>query len=391
MAYKNIKVDKVIWILPILFLGLMFSIILRVYAEATNYQSPDSLFYLRAAENILDGKGLLGPTTFPFDQDTEQSYFAIWPMGYPILIALFGMAIPNLLWASKAVNLFFLGASFVILYFQYKPVAIWSSFAYFSYGLTEVYSYTWSEGPFLFFLLLLFYGINLKQSQWRVIIISISLICLFLLRYAGLIFWVFTLVYLVYLYSNKRKAEAGTILVSLIFSGILILGYLSLNYIKTGYITGAERLYLGMESWADFLYYLSRGILNVFAFARNIWFVGSKDLLAIGFLLLQVIVIVFVSIGVKVKFDENHRFMIYSALFYLVMIVCLRAVSPFDKFDYRILSPVFLVVFILFFQVIYHNIGSLKYQRMAIISFVFLSFLINLPIHFLLDNLILVD
>ncbi|MFD2203189.1 hypothetical protein [Shivajiella indica] len=387
MGNNNVKFDKEFWLLLILFLSLLLSIILRVNAEATNYQSPDSFFYLKVAENILKGKGFAGPTSFPFNQESVESYFAIWPAGYPCLIALFGLVIPNLLWASKAVNLFFLGASFVLLYIQYKQSAIWASFAYFSYGLTEVYSYTWSEGPFLFFVLLLFYGLNQEQEKKQLFHVGLSLTCLFLLRYAGIIFWLFILGYMIYQYTRKEYVDARRLLVSLMISGLFIVGYLAINYIKTGFMTGAERVYIGLESWTDFTYYLFRGLLNVFAFARNLWFVGNKDSFAIGLLLLQILVIIFVYRGVKFNLDLGQRLMVFSAGFYFVMIIILRSISPFDSFNYRILSPVSLILFIVFFQSILKNIEGKKYQKLALYSFVFISFLINLPVYFLLEEI----
>lgn len=370
-----------------LFICIAISIVTRVFAETTNYLSPDSLFYLRVAENILSGNGMVSPTTFPFEDSTPQAYFSIWPIGYPVLIAGFGVFLPNLIWASKAVNLFFLGASFVLLYLQYRESAVWSSFAYFSYGLTEVYSYTWSEAPFLFFLLLFLFQFEKEDYRWKGLMFGIILCCLFLLRYAGIAFWLFGFCYMAYKLFKKDYQEARSLYISLGFSGIVISSYLIINYLNTGYLTGANRIYFGQESWNDFLFYLTRGILNVFAYGSSIWFVGAKDFFALLLFSIQITLYRWILRGQKLKFDSMQKKMLLAAVFYAAFIVCVRVISPFDKFDYRILSPLYLIIAMIFFQIADKATYGNDLKRRLVFGFVLISYIVNLPNHFLLNKL----
>lgn len=67
----------------------------------------------------------------------------------------------------------------------------WFPALYFcSYGMLEVYSYTWSEGAFMFFVLYLCYVLHKSSIAYRRFLfceILLCLLCLAMLRYAGLI------------------------------------------------------------------------------------------------------------------------------------------------------------------------------------------------------------
>lgn len=58
--------------LIILYISICAAIVYRNYVEATTYTTPDSHFYLRVANNILSGKGFVGPISYPFDEMTIE-------------------------------------------------------------------------------------------------------------------------------------------------------------------------------------------------------------------------------------------------------------------------------------------------------------------------------
>ena len=147
--------------LTALYFGIVLAIWLRVSVEATQYCTPDSNFYLKVAENLLSGKGLVRPNNYPFSKSTGDVYFAVWPAGYPVSIAALSF-ITNLpvLVSSKIVNLLFLGFTFLLLYKKMGRYAWFTALYFCSFGLLEVYSYTWSEGAFLFFILALAFILN---------------------------------------------------------------------------------------------------------------------------------------------------------------------------------------------------------------------------------------
>ncbi len=134
-----------------LFTVIAAIIILRVSVERTGYTSPDSLYYLEVAQNILLGKGFYfsGVNAAP-ESSGKQTYFAIWPLGYPVLIAgvAFITALP-VFWASKVVNLISLGLCFYLFRIMNKERAYLLALPLTSFTFFEVFSFTWSEAPFL--------------------------------------------------------------------------------------------------------------------------------------------------------------------------------------------------------------------------------------------------
>ncbi|RZS98271.1 hypothetical protein BC751_3912 [Cecembia calidifontis] len=373
-------------ILSLLFFMITASIFLRACAGATNYQSPDSFFYLQAAENLLTGKGMVAPYTYPFDATSPVQYFAIWPIGYPLLIAALGLLIPDLLWASKVVNLLFLAGMVILLYKRFGKFGPWAALAFVSYGMMEVYSHTWSEGPFLFFVLafVVLLEKNNTSKYWK--ILTLVLIGLFTLRYAGIIFWAFLFFHFLYTYfylgTKKQKHYAYT----LALSALYLLAYLGFNYWQTGHLTGAPRIYPGQESTNTFLYYLGRGVLNIFAFARNFWSFGAKDILALVLFLFQLLVVFFLikKTGRPSGLFQTLPFQV--AIFYLLGIIFLRIISPFDAFDFRILSPIVLLLYVYGLAHLGQLVENVQKKKVALLSFLTVSWLVNLPNKFLWDK-----
>src|SRR5688572_28640200 len=168
--------------LAALYTGIVLAIWLRVSVEATQYCTPDSNFYLKVAENLLSGKGLVRPNNYPFSKSTGDVYFAVWPAGYPITIAALSFLtnLPALI-SSKIVNLLFLGFTFILLYKKLGKYAWFPALYFCSFGVLEVYSYTWSEGAFLFFIIALAFILvqdieKERADNWRFLPVMFCLI-----------------------------------------------------------------------------------------------------------------------------------------------------------------------------------------------------------------------
>ena len=340
----------------LLYLGICLTLVLRIYAEETNYLSPDSHFYLRVANNLIDGKGLVGPKEYPFDEKTEESYFAIWPPGYPFLIAVTSYITKTSVFiASKIVNLVFLAFSFLLLYKWFGEKAWLPSLYYCSFGMLEVYSYTWSEGVFLFFLLYLCFCLHKSFSyvnKWLFLEISICLILMVFIRYAGLIFFFFTATFLAYCIIKCKYRLGLHLLGSLLIATVVILMFLYFNYLKTGYFTGGYRYFPEAESFPHFFKVLLQGIFNQATIIRNYYFSGYTDYYYLFFLLLQIALIILLYrqrallSNCTLKRLYPGCLLIFSGMFYLLFIIALRKLSPFESFDYRILAPFSMPIFI---------------------------------------------
>lgn len=95
------------WRYPLaLLLGVLIAgaFVLAVTPTAYVYRDPDSSFYLEAARNLLDGKGLTVSAGLEKLPATTEP-LALWPPGYPLLIVL-GSALTGVdpLWIAPALS-----------------------------------------------------------------------------------------------------------------------------------------------------------------------------------------------------------------------------------------------------------------------------------------------
>jgi len=127
-------------------------ILTKSFLSPSGYLSYDSASYLGVAENILLGNGLFVSNEGRFD--AHQEYFAIQPIGYPLMIyAVAELFDISTFLASKLLNVsFFLGCMAVIStsFGRNGPIlALVMAFG----GTLQIFSYTWSEVPFIFSLI----------------------------------------------------------------------------------------------------------------------------------------------------------------------------------------------------------------------------------------------
>ncbi len=393
---------------------------LRIQVEATHYISLDSHFYLEVANNLQAGKGIVAGQGYPFEESASKNYFSLWPAGYPILISGLSVATGlSPLIASKVVNLIFLALIFILLYHWFGAMAWFPALAFCSFGMLEVYSYTWSEGPFLFFVLLLCYLLYKHQvnaASWFYLALAFCLIALFLLRYAGLIYYFFVAGYALYVLWQQRYPLFYQCITSLALASVVALSYLAYNYSQTGFFTGGTRYFPERESWAFFITNLAQGIFNEFSIVRNYFFSGYTDYYFLFFLMLQMSLVALLYrrrryasktaevsdnvVGSSAVLENNipHRslidknspqFLLISAgVFYLLMIIILRRLSPFATFDYRILAPFSLPLYIALAMHWLQDEGYFKKIVPCVTGFMLLSLLFNLPKEFLLSYIL---
>lgn len=391
------------YILIGLYLLIVASIALRIKVEATHYTTPDSLFYIRAAENLKAGKGLVSPKwhDFPFDEHSKEYPFSVWAGGYPALICITSiLTTASAFLASKLVNLIFLGLIFILLARWMKNYAWFVALYFCSFGMLEVFSYTWSEGPFLYFVLLLCYLIHKDCSRvapHRYLFLQLfgCLSALFLLRYAGLIYFFFVALYLIWHFYSKDKARTRHYFLALVMSSIVAIAYLSINKYLTGHYTGGERIFPDAESGQYIFIKLLQGLFNEFAISRNYYFSGYFDALFIGLILTQLLLLLFIIKQIRrynVKLGGTAFIkspLVQAGIFYLILIVVLRKYSPFDIFNYRILAPFSLPVFIYLFGKLaqYYNRPFYHQVYPWITAFMLLSLFMNLPKAYILEQL----
>lgn len=197
------------------FLLICAVVYLKLRADAAYFLTPDSQYYLQAAQNLLNGNG------YHIVFEGKDTFCAIWPMGYSALIAgeawLTTLSVET---ASKIVNLLALAGCFWLILRRFQDKAWFVALAFSAASLVQLYTNTWSETVFLFFVLG-FCALPLPHRGGVLWAMGA-----FLTRYAA----VFLLIPLLI----QRKFRAAT------YYLVFISGYLFYNFYRTGTFTGGH-------------------------------------------------------------------------------------------------------------------------------------------------------
>jgi hypothetical protein len=314
------------------------------------FLTPDSTNYLTLAANLRQGHGFqfAGDGRFP----AHLHHFAEWPAGYPFLIYL-ASATTGLspFISSKLVNMALLLTSATLLaaVFGRKSPVFVLTLAFASY--IDIFSYTWSEAPFIFLLLsaavLLarFIGNSGKGGLMRSLCLAACCLGLFLSRYIGA--FAILLIAIAALLSVYRRAYAIAVLnaVLLVTVVVVIWLYLHNNALLTRYATGMPRV-PPIDSAAARLAILagalwSETILPLAEFNPAEW-------LAWLVALAELLGLVAVVWSVRRHYSQWMQAIRVDALslsfftvgaLYLGAIIGLRWLNQFDPYNFRLLGP----------------------------------------------------
>ena len=382
--------------LVVIFVIIAFTIIIRVLVERTGYCSYDSLYYLQAAQNLLDGKSFYLPESIPLYKTSileNQLSPAYWPVGYPLFIAgfafLFSMPV---FWASKAVNIFFLGLCFLLFRKMSKENAYLLSLMMCSFTFLEIFSYTWSEGPFLFGLLWFAYALYHYLDDHYKTTFLLQIFCsslfLFLIRYVGGFSFIIIGGFSGILLLKKSYAPALKLLYIFLVLSVLAGLYLFNNYLQTGFLFGGEHLNLNRDNLGLFIRVLFSGLFNELFFIRNYYWQGEPIALFLASALFQFFIMAFIYYryikGKKLTFTTNDRLsslLVWIGFIYLLVIMIIRYSSPVYPIDYRLLSPFTLCVYtaIILYLIQKERTAILRGAYKYILILFSVSLLLNLP------------
>lgn len=390
-----------------LYLAICVTIILRAFADETGYRTLDSEYYLELAENLKEGNGFYtsDKCQIPVGKSPQnQVLFAAWPIGYPLMIA-FTSAITGLevFWASKLLNLFLLGLSFLLLRRINSKYAYLLSGAYCTYTMLAVYTYTWSEAPFNFGCLLLVFLLTQLHAgnhiNRTIVLLFLTGVFLFLSRYIGFFSFGILALAAVYFWHRRQQGFSLKLFAAAFLLCFLAALYFCVNYYLTGSFSGGDRL-ANQEPVREFLIKQSCGIMNEFFLVRKHYASGLPDLLfwvtiaaqgaAIG-------VIVFLlrddwgNVYFRDKDKVFPRVCFIVAGMYFIILFMLRAISPFDPLDFRLLSPSVLLTLIALLFYVSNLPTSHKHKATigaVVMCFFIFSLLMNLPKEFILYHIV---
>ncbi len=353
---KAMKAFNILF-LVLLFVCLSIKIYKTAYVDGI-YITADSDGYLREAVNLVAGNGFSYEGLAGY-----KSHFANWPIIYPAMIA--GVMLitgVNAYLASKFLAFIILALILIVLYLAFKDRAWIYSLALLNLGFIQIAYHTWSELPFILFLIQ--FGIALgrivrvddtdKTAAGWYIILGCSALATFLTRYFGIYLWFVEGLYCVIVFL-KNKKKAVCMAVSMGVSGILALAYLVMNKICNGNPTGVAR-----GTWWDDYKTLTIDLIN--SLVTEVFYVFSLDVPKVlreaGFVtqlifvlliaLIVTVLIVILSRGIYRKHRIENRLnilfhppmvFIVMALFYYVMFIIVRYRSSMDTFYFRFFAP----------------------------------------------------
>lgn len=338
----------------LIFIAISVIIILNSMMSSSGALSPDSTHYLAFAQRLIDGNSIW--------EAGENGHFAVWPVGYPVLIFIVSKILGlSVFVSSKVVNVIFVLASIVLIlrYFPGKPLTYLLLLSFGSY--LQIFSHSWSEIPFIFCLLwfcLSLSKIYSSQSTGWHLSLLFSLVALFMFRYIGAFgLLVIALLGLYKLHNKDLKGFTFLTIIGLLAFSVMA-AYLYNNVQLTGWATGRERL-PAFESSYGLLLMTAKGLLQELSFI-----IGRNKQLFWITMFVQTGILVALYITLKRRtIDANdfaekgqdtdsitsfgYIFLLTGITYYLAIIV-LRWNSHFDTLNTRLLAPGTLLILIAF-------------------------------------------
>lgn len=360
--------------LIMLFGCICISIYSRAYLKGV-YISADSAGYLREAVNLVAGNGFSYDGLAGYD-----TWFANWPILYPALIAAVMLLTGAKAYlASKIVAMVTAGLILLLLRKCFGKDAWLYGLCLTNIGYLNLCYYTWSEIPFILFLLCFALVLSKILNEERpsalwYVALGLSGLGCFLTRYYGIFVWIVTGLYLLVLFGIYRKrrekliwGKAVKLAVTALISGGLSMAYLLMNKVMNGMASGVSRTMW----WDDYRTLTDDLIESLLTEFFNIFSMQIPELIE-GFpFQLKVFVVVGILAGIGWLIVGNYKkfiaedinshsmdrcessyvekiarwvatrnaVLVIVAVMYDVIFIAIRYVSSMDSFYFRFFEP----------------------------------------------------
>lgn len=319
-------------------------IVIRFLLNEKGRVNPDSIRYMRQAHLL------------PIIDNTTA------PLGYPFSIKILTYIGLDEFWSSKLIGILAFTIMLIFSYrkrFYFKEVVATSAL----FSFVSIFSYTMSEAltlPFVFFLIYLSKEIiDGKLSSTKAIIgLSILLIILYNIRYSALFImatvgW-FGLLNIKKYYGKYFIISAIVGIAFIIFFKFFYIDYFNKNYVDSF-------LNIGLKPTSQLLIECFQGLTTSFnPFVHIADPNGGKiNFFIYGIGLANIIVLSILII--KNKLTDIQKLMIWISI---IGITCSYFVQYFysvNAIDYRLLSPFILPIWLVYFQLLFKNFGSLTF------------------------------
>lgn len=344
--------SKFNWKLLLLFCILGFIIIFSSYYDINGGLTPDSTYYLQLSQSLLDGNGF---QRIAYETPEGRTLFAIWPVGYPTLIFILAKLTGlSVFWASKLLNILVIGCCLIVFQFIFKGNAHWVGLIFLCNSFSSIYKMTWSEGVFLFFLLVfcltVFQYIKTDGKNLWLIIILFSGLLLFITRYIGAFTFIVTGIVILFLLIRKKWLSSIKLSIVLFLQILISALYLYNNKLLTGYFTGMPRgtgtdISKNMFSQLFFALKEELVLIPLSSLKVVVQFPISATFMSkiLTFLLLFLLgLYLYNTSGKKSRFGNINGLWVYFiliAILYLISITFMVWKSNVTDLDYRYLVP----------------------------------------------------
>ncbi len=372
--------------LVVLFVTICFSISINGYLEGINI-SADSAGYLREAVNMAAGNG------FRYDgiAGYNNTWFANWPILYPLMIAIvMKLTGAEVYLASKILSMILVGILLIILRCVYKKDAWFYALFMSNLGLMYLYWYSWSELPFILFMVMFVLSLSAvikdeKINIKRYVLLGITIVLCFLTRYFGMFcfgvmgFYILELMVSRFMdekYKNSsflKRVLSGQIIAMIItsvISGLICVGYMFNNKIQNGMPSGVSR-----SMWWDDYQSLTNDLIKaLLAEFFNIFHLDTPSYVsglsyAKGTLIVILIVIVTaVFIAKRCKRHTRSSVFITTSVIYYGMFIVIRYFSSMDTFYYRFFAPATFLLTLGLAELIIEDIKEKKYESYILVA-----------------------
>lgn len=368
-------------ILILLFVYLAAYEFYHAYIEGV-FISDDSSNYLREATAILSGYGFNYTGLSGYD-----SWFASWPIGYPLLIAAVAFVTGrNVYLSSKILSVALVGLFLLFLYIKFRKDAWIYGLCLLNIGFLQIYCYTWSENPFilglLLFCLILTHIIETDtvKTKWFILLGCCGSF-LFLCRYIGTISLiaiglVFSLYLCIYIFYTKyRNKEIRNKLIGFIISGaitfLFVVIYYAINYIMSGSISGVNR-----SEWWDEYTELTNGLWDslVIEFFNALHLSTPDGIMNLHYHYKIGLVMLFLLATLYLLYkhrSKDFKFVFIGAgMLYNLVFILIRFHSSMNAFYYRFFVPASILITIGLLGYLANWINKYKYWLAPIIIIV---------------------
>jgi hypothetical protein len=303
--------------------------------------SPDSVTYLSAARNMIQGNGFRSfdnlpvvdfPFAYPFLLTIISFFTRLDPLQFGCVLngLLFGL----LLYVSGGIMNGFQKSSG-----WYKRIILAGILL--SPAIQEVYTLLWSETLFLLLILLFIVSMAnyLRHSTIRWLLISI-LLCAFacLTRYAGVFLVIAgSGIILLNQENNWRKRLSHSMLFTILSVSLLFVNIIR-NRMLTGFATG-PRPKSDTGIWK---------IMENFGGVLCDWLLINRTTgVAIFLTIVVLLVFVLTILHVQSRHKSNYKFeyiMAFTGLVYCLFMLATAKLTRYEQFTNRLLSPMFILL-----------------------------------------------